>query len=160
MKLSKLLLVGVILGLSTYAAFAQVNKYKCLVQMSNYVGEGAYITVSLINPQGVYEKTLQVLGDDEKWYETLEKWNEFYLQQPSQIDGVTGASVSGGGRSIVTLDLDASKIDKGYKLRFESAVENNKYYFDDVEIPLSSQTLTHQNNGKGYIRFVRFIKVK
>lgn len=160
MKLSKLLLVAVILGLSTYSAFAQVSKYKCLVQMSNYVGEGAYITISLINPQGDYEKTLQVLGDDEKWYETLEKWNEFYLQQPSQIDGVTGASVSGGGRSIVTLDLDASKIDKGYKLRFESAVENNKYYFDDVEIPLSSQALAQQNDGKGYIRFVRFIKVK
>lgn len=160
MKLNKLLFIGVIVGLSSFSSFAQVSKYKCLVQMSNYVGEGAYITVSLIDPKDEYEKTLQVLGDDEKWYETLEKWNEFYLQNPSQIDGITGASVSGGGRSIVTLDLDASQIDKGYKLRFESAVENNKYYFDDVEIPLNSQTLSQQNDGKGYIRFVRFIKVK
>jgi hypothetical protein len=28
----------------------QTSKYKCLLQMSNYMGEGAYIVVSLINP--------------------------------------------------------------------------------------------------------------
>ena len=28
------------------------SKYKCLIQMTNYTGEGAYIVISLLNPQG------------------------------------------------------------------------------------------------------------
>ena len=35
-----------------------LNKYKCLIQMKNYSGEGAYIVVSLIKPDGKYEKIM------------------------------------------------------------------------------------------------------
>ena len=52
-------------------AFSSLNKsessqkYKCMIQMKNYEGEGAYIVISLVNPKGEYEKTLYVQGDDE-----------------------------------------------------------------------------------------------
>ena len=44
------------------------NKYKLMLQMSNYDGEAAYLVVSLINPKGEYEKTLAVMGSNKKWY--------------------------------------------------------------------------------------------
>lgn len=162
MKYLNLILTGVFVACFAFPipSSAQSNKYKCLIQMANYVGEGAYIIVSVLDAEGKYEKTLSVLGEDTKWYETLEEWNKFYEQKPSGIDGITGASVTGGARTILTLEIDPAKFDKGYKLRFESAVENNKYYSDDLEIALNSEVLAKQSDGKGYIRFVRFIKIQ
>jgi len=62
----------------SFQANAQTSKYKCMLQMSNYMGEGAYVVVSLINPKGNYEKTLYVMGEDKKWYKTLKEWHKFY----------------------------------------------------------------------------------
>ena len=53
-----------------------------MLQMSNYMGEGAYIVVSLVNAKGEYEKTLYVMGDDKKWYKTLKEWHKFYSKKP------------------------------------------------------------------------------
>jgi glycine cleavage system aminomethyltransferase T len=55
----------------TNEASAQAAKYKCMIQMTNYMGEGAYIVISLIDSKGQYEKTLYVLGSDKKWYNSL-----------------------------------------------------------------------------------------
>ena len=30
---------------------APSSKYKCMIQMTNYTGEGAYIAISLLNPK-------------------------------------------------------------------------------------------------------------
>ena len=43
-------------------------KYKCMIQMKNYSGEGAYIIISLVDAEGQYIKTLKVQGNDEDWY--------------------------------------------------------------------------------------------
>jgi hypothetical protein len=138
------------------ASFSQTSKYKCLIQMSNYMGEGAYVVISLIDSKGAYEKTLYVLGPDKKWYKTVKEWNKFYLKKPSAISAVTGASVAGGDRSVNVIEIEDSKINKGYKLRFESAVEDKEYYVKDLEIPLTTSTLSAKNEGTGYIRYVRF----
>ena len=64
MKKKLLLTVAVVVALLTVSFVAQqatVKKYKCLIQLTNYKGDGAYIVASLINPQGKYEQTLQVL---------------------------------------------------------------------------------------------------
>ncbi len=135
---------------------APSTKYKCMVQMTNYVGEGAYIVVSLIDSKGAYEKTLYVMGSDKKWYKNLKAWhNSLYLKQPAAVSAVTGASVTEGDRSVVVLDIDDAKINKGYKLRFESAVEDNKYYEKDLEIPLTTENMSGKTEGTGYIRYVR-----
>lgn len=138
---------------------AQSSKYKCMLQMTNYMGEGAYIVVSLINPNGAYEKTLYVMGDDKKWYKSLKEWNKFHAQKSEDISAKTGASVTGGDRSVTTIEIEDSKINKGYKLRFESAVEDQKYYVSDLEIPLSTEGLADKTEGKGYIKYVRLNKI-
>jgi hypothetical protein len=141
-------------------AAAQSVKYKCLLQMSNYIGNGAYIAVSLIDPQGAYERTLYVMGDDKQWYKTLKEWNAFQSKRPTDISAITRASVAGGDRSVTTMEFDDAKIDKGYKLRFETAVEDQKYHATDVEIPLSAEALSKKTEGTGYIRYVKFSKVE
>ena len=133
----------------------KTTKYKCMVQMTNYVGEGAYIAVSLIDAKGVYEKTLYVMGSDKKWYPDLKEWHKAYKKKPTNISAITGASVTGGDRSVTVLDIETDKINKGYKLRFETAVEDNKYYQKDIEIPLTTEGLAAKTEGTGYIRYVR-----
>jgi hypothetical protein len=149
-------IAGIVMLLCSFQASAQSSKYKCLVQMSNYVGEGAYIVVSLINPKGEYEKTLYVLGDDKQWYNSLKEWHTIYAKNPKQIDGRTGATVKGGDRKVTVLEIDNSKINANYKLRFETAVEDKEYYVKDLEIPLTTESLSTKNDGTGYIRYVRF----
>ncbi|WP_200974534.1 DUF2271 domain-containing protein [Echinicola sp. 20G] len=161
MKIWKKVLLGVIfVCMAILGHAASPTKYKCLVQMTNYVGEGAYITVSLIGPEGNYLKTLSVLGEDTKWYDTLEKWYGFYKKSGQKIDGITGASVSGGARTVLAFELNEEVINKGYKLRFESAVENNQYHQKDVEVKLNESDMSGQIDGQGYIRFVRILQVK
>jgi hypothetical protein len=155
LKISSLILIIFL----SFQAAAQSSKYKCMLQMSNYVGEGAYIVVSLINPKGSYEKTLYVMGDDKKWHKTIKEWHKFQSKKKENISAKTGASVTGGDRSITTIEIEDSKINKGYKLRFESAVEDNKYYVIDAEIPLTTEGLAAKTDGKGYIRYVRFNKI-
>jgi hypothetical protein len=157
-SIQKISLIALIC-LSSFQASAQTSKYKCMLQMSNYVGEGAYIVVSLVNAKGEYDKTLYVMGDNKKWYKTLKEWHKFYSKKPTDISAKTGASVTGGDRSITTLEIEDAKINKGYKLRFESAVEDNKYYTADLEIPLTTEGIATKTEGKGYIRYVRLNKI-
>lgn len=155
----KISLTTILICFLSFQVTAQNSKYKCILQMSNYMGEGAYIVVSLINSKGDYEKTLYVMGDDKKWYKSLKEWHKFYSQKPTDISAKTGASVTGGDRKITTIEIEDSKINKGYKLRFETAVEDQKYYTNDLEIPLTTQGIAEKTEGKGYIRYVRLNKI-
>ncbi|WP_417786293.1 DUF2271 domain-containing protein [Tenacibaculum sp.] len=131
--------------------------YKCMIQMKNYTGEGAYIAISLLNPNGEYEKTLYVQGDDEEWYSDITEWWKFQGKVRTSIDAITGATISGGNRAITVLKIDNNKIDKGYKIRFESAVEDQEYYRDDVQFELTSENLKGKFEGNGFIRYIRLM---
>ena len=155
----KLGVTALLLSLLSFQASAQTSKYKCMLQMSNYMGEGAYIVVSLINAKDDYVKTLYVMGDDKKWYKTLKEWHKFYAKKPENISAKTGASVTGGDRSITTIEIEDAKINKGFKLRFETAVEDHKYNTADLEIPLTTEGIAAKTEGKGYIRYVRLNKI-
>ena len=155
----KISLTVAIICLLSFQTTAQTSKYKCMLQMSNYTGEGAYLVVSIVNAKGDYDKTLYVMGDDKKWYKTLKEWHKFYSKRPTDISAKTGASVTGGDRSTTTLEIEDSKINKGYKLRFETAVEDQKYYTSDLEIPLTDAAMAEKTEGKGYIRYVRLSKI-
>jgi len=135
---------------------AQATKYKCMLQMTNYMGEGAYVVVSLIDAKGNYEKTLYVMGSDKKWYPNLKSWHKAFAKKTNNISGITGASVTGGDRSMTVVEIDNAKINAGYKLRFETAVEDKPYYEKDAEVPLTTEGLTAKTDGTGYIRYVRF----
>jgi hypothetical protein len=141
--------------LSTQAQNPENNKYKCMIQMTNYMGEGAYIVVSLIDPAGNYEKTLRVLGSDKRWYPDLAEWHKFSKKTTENISAITGASVAGGDRSVTVIEIDQARINTGYRLRFESAVENQEYHSKDVEIVLTTESVSGKTDGAGYIRYVR-----
>ena len=138
----------------------KTSTYKCMIQMINYSGEGAYVVISLINPKGNYEKTLYVQGNDDEWYRDIKEWWGFYGKKRTNIDAITGATVGGGGRSINVIEIEDAKIDAGYSLRFETAVEDKQYYAKDVEVPLTSENVKTKHDGKGYIRYVRIIPNK
>nr|WP_232457112.1 DUF2271 domain-containing protein [Polaribacter sp. SA4-12] len=133
------------------------QKYKCMIQMKNYEGEGAYIIISLVNPKGEYEKTLYVQGDDEKWYHDIKEWWNFQSKVDESIDAITGATISGGNRTISIIEIPNDKLNKGYKIRFESAVEQQKHYSDDVEFGLTTETVDSKVDGKGFIRYIRIL---
>lgn len=158
-KFYKLLICLILFGAFGNPAQAQggKTKYKCMIQMTNYTGEGAYIVVSLMDAKGAYEKTLYMAGPDSEWYPEFKEWHKFNTKKPANISAITGASVAGGNRGVVIIELEDIKINKGYILRFETAVENNKYYVKDLEVPLTTEGLAAKTDGTGYIRYVRFI---
>lgn len=159
LKIAGFALIAVsIVSLWSFTAIAPTTKYKCMIQMTNYTGEGAYVIISLINPNGKYEKTLYVQGDDPEWYNTVEEWwKKFYGKKRTNIDAITGATISGGGRTVSVIDIEDSKINSGYKIRFETAVEDQKYFMDDVEFELTSETVKGKIDGTGFIRYVRMM---
>ncbi|OBX24333.1 MULTISPECIES: DUF2271 domain-containing protein [Bizionia] len=158
MKIKHIILVSFLtFGLLSFTTIADSTKYKCMIQMTNYSGEAAYVVVSLINPDGEYEKTLYVQGDDSEWYHDMTDWWKFYGKKRSNIDAITGATIAGGARTISVIDIEDSKIDAGYSIRFETAVEDQEYYTKDVEFPLTSETVKSKKEGSGFIRYVRMM---
>lgn len=157
-KLSKIIpflfiLIFLMVGFTTN----ETKPVKCLIQMTNYNGEGAYVIVSLMNPNGEYEETLNVLGKDPEWYSEISEWWKFYGKRRPNIDAISGETISGGERTVSILQIPINKIDKGYALRFETSVEDQKYYKDDLQFPLTTESLNSKKEGKGFIRYVRML---
>lgn len=138
--------------------------FKCLIQLKNYQGKEAYVIVSIVNSKGEYQETLKVLGDDKEWHPDIKAWYKHResIQHKPSVDGVTGASIISGGRSVVSLSIANKYINSGYSLRFESAVENKVYHQDDVSLDLSDATLKAGKfeGTKGYIRQIRLIPIQ
>lgn len=149
----------ILIGLS-FVNYKPTVSYKCMIQMTNYTGEKAYVVVSLMGPDNNYVKTLYVQGDDVEWFPDLKEWWTFSDGSHENIDGLAGATVGNGERNIISLGFDPSQIDNGYKLRFESAVENQEYFAVDAEVELNSETIENKVDGKGYIRFIRMVPSK
>jgi len=158
--LTKIQAFAIFIFLISFSAVAQNSKYKCMLQMTNYKGLEAYVVVSLIDAKGKYEKTLYVMGTDKQWYNGFKDWYKNQSKKNEKLSAVTGASVAAGDRSITTFTIDESKMNKGYKLRFETAVEDQKYFAADVEILLTTEAITQKTDGKGYIRYVKLNKVQ
>ena len=131
---------------------------RCMIQMVNYEGEGAYVVVVLVNAQGEYLDTLYVLGDDDEWYYELEEWWRFFGRSKDSIDGITGPTLGGGERTILKLKIQEDWLDRGYGLRFETGVENEGYFPEEVVIPLTSDLHNGKHPGEGFIRYVRLAK--
>ncbi|MBU2995284.1 DUF2271 domain-containing protein [Cellulophaga baltica] len=148
-----------ILVLSVYSFTLKpaTTKYKCMMQMINYTGEGAYVVISLINPEGAYEKTLYVQGDDSEWYHDITEWWKFYGKKRSDLDAITGETIAGGARTISVIEIDDDKVNSGYKIRFETAVEDQEYYTKDAEFELTSESVKSKVEGTGFLRYVRML---
>lgn len=147
-------------GLMVAFTASEKTTYKFLIQMKNHEGPGAYVIVSLLNPEGEYDETLYVQGDDPEWYSDMDEWWKFHGKKRSNIDAITGATVSAGERKITSISIPTDKMNAGYTLRFETAVEDHDYYVSDIEIPATEEALRGKIDGEGYIRYVRFVQAK
>src|SRR5690606_30616919 len=111
----------------------------------------------LIDANGEYVKSLFMEGDDKEWFPDLKDWWKFSNGSSEDVDAITGATIGNGQRNIISLALDASQVDKGYTIRFESAVENQEYFAIDAEVPVETATIRNKVDGKGYIRHIRMM---
>ena len=143
--------------LLSFTSLSEKTKVKCMIQLKNYTGEGAYLVISLLSPDGLYEETLYVQGKDSEWYSEIPEWWKFYGKRRADIDAISGATISGGERTITVLQIPSDKVDKGYVLRFETSVEDQEYYKDDLEVELTSENLKSKKEGKGFIRYARLM---
>lgn len=134
------------------------NSYKCMIQLVNYTGEGAYIIVSVLDSDDNYKETLRVIGKDEDWYPDLTEWYAYHEKSGQAIDGISGATISGGERAIFSFDIDEKYIDSNFKLRIETAVEDQEYHKDDIRLPILSNATSEKIEGTGYIRYMKLLK--
>jgi len=150
-------LIGLFLLAASFALVPAGQQMKCLVQLVNYEGEGAYIIVSVVDKDNKYLTTLRVLGDDPEWYHEIPSWWDYYGKKRYDLDGITGATIAGGERSVFQISVEPQYLKEGNKLRFETSVEEKDYHEADVEIPLKPDMSNAQAEGSGYIRYVRLI---
>ncbi|MGD1847596.1 MAG: DUF2271 domain-containing protein [Salibacteraceae bacterium] len=155
--LRRVSLAALIVALFGFIPASETANYKCMIQLKNYTGEGAYVIVSLMDKDGSYNQTLYVQGKDHEWYNEIGEWWKFYGRRRPNIDGITGATVGGGERSVCVLNIPKDKINAGYSLRFETAVEDQEYYPADIQFPLTTENLQKKAEGTGFIRYVRIL---
>ncbi|MDT0553202.1 DUF2271 domain-containing protein [Urechidicola vernalis] len=163
MKQISKLAITVLIGVFTLMSFSKMNdktSVKCMVQMINYEGEGAYIIISLLDPDGNYKETLYVQGDDKEWYNDITEWWAFHGKQRPNIDAITGETIAGGERSMNVINIPTDAIDNGHKLRFETSVEEQEYHVADLEFELTTENLSSKKEGTGFIRYVRLMPQK
>lgn len=158
--------VVVALTIFTLLAFTSPNKIveeeavtvKCLLQLKNYTGKKPYVVVSMVNKDENYQQTLYMQGQDAEWYSTLKEWwKQLGENKKENIDAISGATINPGARTIIAFEIPKDMIGKDYKLRFESAVEDQEYYKKDLEVVLTQENLKGKFDGTGYIRYVRLI---
>lgn len=155
-KLIVALLATTFLTAFGLAPAANAADAKIMIQMDNYEGEQAYFSLYLVDPDGRYDQTLWVSGDEEKYHPDLPRWWKYLSRKPQEIDAITGASTAAGDRSIVNIEIDDALIDAGYTLRVETAVEDLSNFDTDVEADLSTSNVGEKIPGTGYVRFIRF----
>ena len=143
-----------VLALSTALALpglATARPVTLTTTLKNYGGDGAYLAVYLTDPSGAYVRTLWVAGKKSKYYKHLTDWHRATGGSPSQINGLTGASV-GEGRSLkVTADLADALFDAGYKLNIDAAAEDMRDSPRDISVPLTKAGAGKPVAGRSYV---------
>lgn len=159
-SISKICKTATITSVSAFALLVAVPALAkdavVLVQLNPYEGDEAYFSLYLVNPEGRYEKTLWVSGDDAEWYPDLARWWRYLSRNPQELDVITGASTAGGDRQIIHLDIDESLIDAGYSLRVETSVEDQENHFEDAQVELTTDGQRARTPGMGYVRYIRY----
>lgn len=145
-----------VLAFSLVAAFAlpalaQAREVIFTTELQNYGGKGAYLALYLTDASGKYRETLWVSGKKTKYYKHLSSWAAGSGLNPSEYDGLSGASVTSGRTLKVTLNIDDALIDSGYEVRIDSAVEDMRDVKADVISPLTSAGSGKAVSGRGNV---------
>jgi hypothetical protein len=124
--------------------------------LKNYGGNGAYLALYLTDASGAYVRSLWVAGQKSKYYEHLTDWHRATNGTPSQINGITGASVGAGRTLKVTVDLEDALFDAGYKLNIDAAVEGMRESPREISVPLTKDGAGKSVAGRRYVAGVTY----
>lgn len=129
---------------------------KCMLELTEYQGEGAYLVVSLLDKNENYLRTLQVFGKEKRWYKDLPYWFRFYSNNEISLDAMFGASISSNQRKVFLFTVLKEEMNSGKIIRFESSVEDNNYHEKDIQVGLKDSNIGVNIPGLGYIKHVKF----
>lgn len=119
--------------------------------LKNYGGNGAYLALYVTDKQGAYAGSLWMAGTKSKYYKHLSDWHRATGGNPSEINGITGASVGAGRTLKITLDLSDALFDAGYTLHVDAAVEDLRDSPNDVAVPLTTEGTGSPVRGRRYV---------
>jgi hypothetical protein len=136
-----------------------------MVEMIEYRGEGAYFSVSIINRNDEYLKTIYVLGTDKTWFSEMKsfwvylKKNNLFMDDDFYplIDGISGPTISGGEKRILQLKIPKKLFDESNYLRFETAVEDKGYHTNDISVSLNENNMNRLHQGNGFIKNIKIV---
>ena len=75
---------------------------------------------------------------------------------PSEFDGVSGASVGSGRTLKVSVELEDTLIDAGYQIRIDSSVEDMGDVPADVVVPLTTAGAGKPVACNGYVKSLTY----
>ena len=140
----------------TLPGLAMARPVTIATTLNNYGGDGAYLALYLTDASGAYAGTLWVAGGKSKYYDSLAGWYRATGGDPTQIDGITGASVGAGRTLEITFDLADALFDAGYVLHVDAAVEDMRDSPDDVAVPLTTQGAGKTTQGRRYVASLKY----
>ncbi|GER08702.1 Tat pathway signal protein [Iodidimonas muriae] len=120
--------------------------------MNAYGGDGAYLVLYVTDAQGTYRGSLWMAGGKSKYYTHLSDWYRATQGNPTEINGITGASVGASRQLKVTLDLADALFDAGYELHIDASAEDMRDSPSEVVVPLTSAGAGQPVPGRRYIR--------
>ena len=132
---------------------AEGRPVRLTTTLKAYGGNGAYLAIYLIDPQGRFHSTLRVAGGKAKYHRHLTGW---FRGSNGRIDGTTGASVGSGQTLRISVDIADALIDAGYQIQIDSAVENERDVPADVTVPLAAGNAGRAIAGRGYVQSFAF----
>lgn len=157
--LRRALYKGIAAGMIAAAAMpgvSQAAEGTFLIQLKDYEGYEAFYALYLVDPDGRYVRTLWVSGKKKPFYKDMPRWWKYLGRAPQDLDAITGASIAPGDRNVIRVHLDDDLLDAGYKVRVETAVENQGNYSEDVEAPLDTEHMKDKIPGTGFVRYFRY----
>ena len=138
-------------GALALPSLALAREVTLTTQLKPYSGNGAYLAIYVTDANGQYQKTLWVAGKKAKYYRHLSDWARGSGMNPSEFDGLSGASVGSGDTLTVSVELADTLIDAGYQIRIDSAVEDKRDSRADVSVALTSSGSSKPVSGNTYV---------
>ena len=90
-------------------------------------------------------------GRKSKYYTHLSGWHRATGGNPTEINGITGASVGAGRTLEISLDLADALFDAGYTLHVDASAEDMRDSPDEVSVPLTTAGAKTPVRGRRYV---------
>lgn len=131
---------------------AEARQVTFQTTLKNYGGNNADVVIWVTDAAGKYKGTLWMAGNHTKYWRHLSDWYAASRGRPSEVDGITGASIGSGRTLKITLDIADALIDAGYSIRIDTAAEDGRDNPSEIVAPLTSANNGKAVAGRGYVK--------